>query len=78
VLAGTAHDDDMLGRLVGEAGVVRDAFERLPILLAAQDGGRASTAWFVLEYLLGHEHALVCDGSWAEWGKMPATPVECG
>ena len=34
----TAHDDDMLGRMVGEAGVVRDAFEQLPILLAALDG----------------------------------------
>ncbi len=28
----------MLGRMVGEAGVVRDAFEQLPILLAALDG----------------------------------------
>jgi serine phosphatase RsbU (regulator of sigma subunit)/anti-sigma regulatory factor (Ser/Thr protein kinase)/anti-anti-sigma regulatory factor len=37
-LPGSAHDDDMLGRMVGEAGVVRDAFEQLPILLAALDG----------------------------------------
>ena len=37
-MPGTAHDDDMPGRLVGEAGVVRDAFEQLPILLAALDG----------------------------------------
>ena len=37
-MPGTAHDDDMLGRMVGEAGVVRDAFEQLPILLAALDG----------------------------------------
>jgi serine phosphatase RsbU (regulator of sigma subunit)/anti-sigma regulatory factor (Ser/Thr protein kinase)/anti-anti-sigma regulatory factor len=38
VLPGGAHDDDMRGRMVGEAGVVRDAFEQLPILLAALDG----------------------------------------
>ena len=37
-MPGTAHDDDTLGRMVGEAGVVRDAFEQLPILLAALDG----------------------------------------
>ena len=37
-MPGSAHDDDMLGRMVGEAGVVRDAFEQLPILLAALDG----------------------------------------
>ena len=39
-------------------------------------GGRASTAWFVLTYLLGRDHVRVYDGSWAEWGKMAGTPVE--
>lgn len=39
-------------------------------------GGRACTAWFVLTYLLGHERTRVYEGSWAEWGRMTATPVE--
>jgi len=41
-------------------------------------GGRAATAWFALTYLLGRDHVHVYDGSWAEWGRLPATPVVCG
>ena len=39
-------------------------------------GGRASTAWFVLTYLLGRDYVRVYDGSWAEWGRLTSTPVE--
>jgi thiosulfate/3-mercaptopyruvate sulfurtransferase len=39
-------------------------------------GGRAATAWFVLTCLLGRDRVRVYDGSWAEWGRAAATPVE--
>jgi serine phosphatase RsbU (regulator of sigma subunit)/anti-sigma regulatory factor (Ser/Thr protein kinase)/anti-anti-sigma regulatory factor len=35
---GTAHDDDKLRRLTGDAALVRDAFEQLPVPLMALDG----------------------------------------
>jgi thiosulfate/3-mercaptopyruvate sulfurtransferase len=38
-------------------------------------GGRASTAWFILTYLLDRDHVRVYDGSWAEWGRADHTQV---
>ena len=38
-------------------------------------GGRAATAWFVLTHLIGRDRVRVYDGSWAEWGRTPETPV---
>jgi serine phosphatase RsbU (regulator of sigma subunit)/anti-sigma regulatory factor (Ser/Thr protein kinase)/anti-anti-sigma regulatory factor len=35
---GSAHDDDKLRQLTGDAAVVRDAFEQLPMVLMALDG----------------------------------------
>ena len=39
-------------------------------------GGRAATAWFVLTHLIGRDRVRVYEGSWAEWGRIPDTPVE--
>ena len=29
-------------------------------------------------FLLGHDHARIYDGSWAEWGNCDETPIERG
>jgi len=39
-------------------------------------GGRAATAWYVLTELLGHDRVRVYDGSWADWGLAPHSPIE--
>jgi thiosulfate/3-mercaptopyruvate sulfurtransferase len=38
-------------------------------------GARAATAWFVLSYVLDRPGVRVYDGSLAEWGRRPGTPV---
>ncbi|HZU70819.1 MAG TPA: sulfurtransferase [Ktedonobacteraceae bacterium] len=39
-------------------------------------GARASEAATVLRYLLGYPDVRVYDGSWAQWGTQPQTPIE--
>jgi thiosulfate/3-mercaptopyruvate sulfurtransferase len=64
-----------------QAAALRDVFAELdvsgdaPIITYCTIGGRASTAWFVLTYLLGRSHAAVYDGSWAQWGRTAGAPV---
>ena len=82
-----------LGELYDERGAFRPAGELREMFPAMQAGGgasggevityctiggRASTAWFALSYLLGRENVRVYDGSWAEWGRMAGAPVEPG
>ncbi|HVB43881.1 MAG TPA: sulfurtransferase [Streptosporangiaceae bacterium] len=73
------YDDRGSFRSAAELGAVFSAVDPAgddELITYCTIGGRASTAWFVLTYLLGHDHVRVYDGSWAEWGRMTGTPVE--
>ncbi len=49
-----------------------------PLITYCTIGARACTAWFVLSELLGHHDVRVYDGSWAQWGRTAAAPVDTG
>jgi thiosulfate/3-mercaptopyruvate sulfurtransferase len=56
----------------GELGVGLDD----EVVTYCRIGERSSHTWFVLTYLLGHEHVRNYDGSWTEWGNLVRAPIE--
>ena len=37
---------------------------------------RATSVWFALSFLLGHDRTRIYDGSWTEWGSIVGFPIE--
>jgi thiosulfate/3-mercaptopyruvate sulfurtransferase len=67
---------DELRALYAGQGFFSDPDPDEEIITYCAVGGRASQAWFVLTYLLGHPRVRVYDASWIEWGTLPGVPVE--
>jgi len=75
---GGVYDEHGAFRTAGELGELFGAIDPDgdgDLIVYCTIGGRACTAWFVLTHLLGRRNVRVYDGSWAEWGLMPTTPV---
>jgi len=62
----------VLQQLLRERGVAASR----SIVTYCTIGARASEAATVLRYLLGYPDVRVYDGSWAQWGTQPQTPIE--
>lgn len=71
--AGTVLPPEQLARVIAEAGIDLDK----PVVTTCGSGVSCCAVAFAL-HLAGHRQVAVYDGSWAEWGGRPDTPVESG
>ena len=69
---GAFRSAEELRQLFQERGVVPER----SVVTYCTIGARASEAALVLRYLLGYPDVRVYDGSWAQWGTQPQTPIE--
>lgn len=71
---GTIKDAGSLKELYEKAGVRRDK----KVIVYCTTGVRSAFTWYVLNELLGYPDVVLYDGSWADWGNNPTTPVVVG
>jgi len=69
---GTFKSAAELGALYTAAGFTPDK----QIITYCQTGVRGAHTWFVLSELLGYPSVRNYDGSWAEYGNNPESPIE--
>jgi thiosulfate/3-mercaptopyruvate sulfurtransferase len=69
---GTFKSAAELAALYGGAGFTPDK----QIITYCQSGVRGAHTWFVLSELLGYPNVRNYDGSWAEFGNNPESPIE--
>lgn len=70
---GTFRSQDALERLFADAGID----PARPFIATCGSGVTANSLIFAA-HLLGHQSALLYDGSWSEYGADPATPKAVG
>jgi thiosulfate/3-mercaptopyruvate sulfurtransferase len=69
---GTFRSAQDLNGLYAAAGFTPDK----QIITYCQSGVRGAHTWFVLSQLLGYPNVRNYDGSWAEYGNHPESPIE--
>ena len=69
---GTFKSAQDLSALYAAAGFTADK----QIITYCQSGVRGAHTWFVLSRLLGYPNVRNYDGSWAEYGNNPESPIE--